>query len=283
MRQLRDEPFRAFAARVCGKADTCAFTIDCTCGLKINYTDHMIWDTLLNGIADDEIRWEIFGSADLLTRAVNEIVALVESKKMARNAVPPIEVTFVSAVQRLHDADHRARRNATPRRESHNLPDRSKQFRCPLCQRLFQLYKKGARGWNTKPYTLCIECYRTQKRRRRHLSFKVGPSPPEPGLQTLEDTLPADPQLSSVRTNHRPVSRHRPNKCNTPLSAIYRNATMQGPHYILKDGQWATAYMREHPKVQVTISVDRAQAYGESTSVRATTVMSPLSLTPAPK
>ena len=30
--------------------------------------------------------------------------------------------------------------------------------------------------------------------------------------------------------------------------------------------------MRDHPKVQVTISVDRAQAYGESTSVHATDV-----------
>ena len=272
MRQLRDEPFRAFAARVRGKADTCAFTIDCTCGLKINYTDHMIRDTLLNGIADDEIRREILGGADILTRAVNEIVALVESKEMARNAVPPTEVTSVSAVRRLHDADHRACRNATPCRESHNLPDRSKQSRCPLCQQLFQLYKKGPRGWNTKPYTLCIECYRSQKRRRRQLTHKVGPSPPEPGLQTLEVTSPADPQLSSIRTNHRPVSRHRPNKCNTPLSAVHRNATMQGPHYIFKDGQWATARMREHPKVQVTISVDRAQAHGESTSVRAANV-----------
>ena len=191
MRQLRDEPFRAFAAKVRSKANTCAFTIDCTCGLKINYTDHMIRDTLLNGIADDEIRREILGSADMLTRAVNKIVALVKSKEMARNAVPPTEATSVSAVQRPNDADHRARRNATPCRESHNLPDRSK--RCPLCQRLFQLYKKGARGWNTKPYTLCIECYRTQKRRRRHLSPKVGPLPLEPSLQTLEVTSPADP------------------------------------------------------------------------------------------
>ena len=186
MRQLRDEPFCTFAARERGKADTCAFTVDCTCGLKVNYIDHMIRDTLLNGIADDEIRREILGSADVLTRVVNEIVALTESKEMARNAVSPNEVTSVSVVQRLHDADHRARRNATPRRESHNLPARSKQSRCPLCQRLYQLYKNGPRGWNTKPYTLCIECYRTQKHRRRHLAAKVGPSPPEPGLQTVE-------------------------------------------------------------------------------------------------
>ena len=118
----------------------------------------MIRGTLLNGIADDELHRAILRSADVLTRAVNEIVAVVES-----NAVPPTEVTSVSAVQRLHDADHRARRNAILRRESNNLPARSKQLRCPLCQRLYQLYKKGPRGWNTKPYTLCIECYPTQK------------------------------------------------------------------------------------------------------------------------
>ena len=143
IRQLRDEPFRAFAARVRGKADTCAFTIDCTCGLKINYTDHMIRDTLLNGIADDEIRREILGGADMLTRTVNEIVALLEAKEMARIAVPPTEVTSVSAVQRLHDADHRARRNATPRRESHNLPDRSKQSLVLSASDCFSSTKKG--------------------------------------------------------------------------------------------------------------------------------------------
>ena len=121
MRQMRDKPFCTFAARVHSKADTCAFTVDCTCGLKVNYTDPIIRDTLLNGIADDEIRREIFGNADVLTRAV----------------------TSLSAFQRLHDPDHRARRNATPRRESNNLPARSKQSRCPLRQRLYQFYKKG--------------------------------------------------------------------------------------------------------------------------------------------
>ena len=241
----------------------------------------MIGDTLLNSIADDEIRREILGGADMLTRAVSKIVDLVEAKEMARNAIPPTEVTSVSAVQRLHDADHRARRNATPRRESHNLPARSKQSRCPLCQRLYQLYKKGPRGWNTKLYTLCIECYRTQKHRRRHLAPKVKPSPPELGLQTLEVASPTDPQLRSVRTSHKPVSRHKPNKCNMPLSAIHKNATMQGPHYMFKDGQWATAHMREHPKVQITIqSIALRLMANPHQSVL---LMSPLSLTQAPK
>ena len=108
MRQMKDKPFRA-SARVHGKADICAFAVDCTCGLKVNYIDDMIHDTLLNGIADDEIRREILGSADVFTRAVNKIVALVKSKKMARNAVPPPR----STVQCPHDADHKPA-NAAP-------------------------------------------------------------------------------------------------------------------------------------------------------------------------
>ena len=143
----------------------------------------------------------------MLKRAVNKIVALVESKEMARNAVPLIEVTSVSAVKRPHDPDHRARRNAILCTQSNNLLARSKQSRCPLCQRFYQLYKKGFRSWNTKPYTLCIECYRKQKHQRCHLASKLNLSSPEPGLQTLEVTSGTDPQLSSVRTNHGPVLR----------------------------------------------------------------------------
>ena len=52
MRQMRDGSFRLFVARVRGKADTCDFSADCSCGLKVNYTDHMIRDTSLNGISD---------------------------------------------------------------------------------------------------------------------------------------------------------------------------------------------------------------------------------------
>ena len=75
-----------------------------------------------------------------------------------------------------------------------------------------------------------------------------------------------------VRTSHGPVLRHRLKRCNMSLSAVHRNATMQGPIMYSKIVQWAAAHISEHPKVQVTISVDRAQAHGESTSVRATNV-----------
>ena len=42
LRQERDKPFRAFTARVRGKAETCAFTTTCECGKNVDYTDHAI-------------------------------------------------------------------------------------------------------------------------------------------------------------------------------------------------------------------------------------------------
>ena len=81
MRRMRDESFRSYAARVRGKADTCAFSAYCSCGLKVNYSNHMIRDTLLNRISDFDIRREILGTADILTTVVNDVIALVRAKK----------------------------------------------------------------------------------------------------------------------------------------------------------------------------------------------------------
>ena len=66
MQQSRNEPVRSFAARVRGKADACMFTTKCSCGTAVNYTDHMIRDTLLNGIYDADIQREILGMSNII-------------------------------------------------------------------------------------------------------------------------------------------------------------------------------------------------------------------------
>ena len=56
MKQLRDEAFRKFAARVRGKAETCEYTtsVKCQCSRTndVNFTDHIMRDVLLAGIYD---------------------------------------------------------------------------------------------------------------------------------------------------------------------------------------------------------------------------------------
>ena len=98
--QERDEPFRAFTARVRGKAETCAFSTKCECGKNVDYTDHVIRDVLLNGISDPDIRREVLGTKDVLKTPVNDVIALVENKEMARNALPSSTLSVVSSFKR---------------------------------------------------------------------------------------------------------------------------------------------------------------------------------------
>ena len=155
MCQRRDKPFRAFAARVRGKADTCAFFAICQCGQKVDYTDLMIRDTLLKDICDAEIRLEVLGTANIITTAISDVIAIVEIKEIAQNAAPVSDVSAVSAFKRQKTAS-----------VAH---DRSEKSPCPDCKQLFSLYSKAPRGWNSKPHTLCLDCFRSRRRKKHRL------------------------------------------------------------------------------------------------------------------
>ena len=161
LHQERDEPFRAFTARVRGKAETCAFAAACECGKSVDYTDHVIRDVLLNGIPDQDIRREVLGTPNILTTPVNDVIALVESKEMARNALPSPTLSAVSSFRRQQNPPTGAPA-ASP---SHT--DQAKQAPCPDCRNPFNTFTKGARGWNTKPHQVCINCYRARHCRQR--------------------------------------------------------------------------------------------------------------------
>jgi len=63
MRQDRDEPVRAFAARLRGQAGVCNFKKECTCASVVDFSDIMIRDTLIRGLEDEEIRLDILGQS----------------------------------------------------------------------------------------------------------------------------------------------------------------------------------------------------------------------------
>lgn len=77
LRQECDKASHAFSARLRGKAEACTNTV-CECGKTVDYTSHIIRDVLINGIHDSDIRRDI----------VNDVLALVENREMARNALP---------------------------------------------------------------------------------------------------------------------------------------------------------------------------------------------------
>ena len=89
-------PSETFAARARGKAETCEVSAKCECTKTVNYSDHMIRDVLLNGISDLDIRCEVLGVPEILSRTVIDVIGLVEGKEMALKAVPSSNLSSVS-------------------------------------------------------------------------------------------------------------------------------------------------------------------------------------------
>ena len=169
MQQERDESFRAFAARVRGKAETCAYITKCTCLREVDFTNSITRDVLIAGIADLDIRREVLGTSGILERTVNDVISLVESKDMARNALPS-SASDISSFKRD--------RPASAAQSPHS--DRSRTAVWPDCKQTFALFSEGSRGWNTRPHSQCIKCYRGPRVRRSAASPRVDANPPQP-------------------------------------------------------------------------------------------------------
>ena len=159
MHQGDDEPIRTFAARVRGKAEICGFTtsVTCDCGktCQVNYTEEVIKDVLLSGIADMDIRREALSSEEVKGKSANIIISLIESKEMARNATPtPGAVAAMSSYKKA---------KGTSRQET-----AAEQTPCPECKRPFQRFRQKPNGEiNKQPYKMCISCFKTNKKKQK--------------------------------------------------------------------------------------------------------------------
>ena len=83
MHQDRDEPVRAFAARLRGHASVCGFQVECKCKSSVDYSNIMVRDALVRGLEDEEIRLDILGNPkqDLTLEEVLKYADAKESGK----------------------------------------------------------------------------------------------------------------------------------------------------------------------------------------------------------
>ena len=75
-------------AHVCHwtKSGSCS-TTGCAGSAGVDYTDDIVKLILLNGLADDDIRKEVLGTADIDSKSLNDTVALTEGKETAARAM----------------------------------------------------------------------------------------------------------------------------------------------------------------------------------------------------
>ena len=84
MKQDRDEPIRAFAARLKGQASVCKYVKTCPgCDRQVTYTEAILTDMLGRGIADAEIQRDLLGDANQ-AMALEQAIKFVEAKESGK-------------------------------------------------------------------------------------------------------------------------------------------------------------------------------------------------------
>ena len=164
MRQGNDESFRAFTAKVRGKAETCGFTLNatspCACRHRfdLDYTVEVIRDVLLAGIGNDDIKQHVLSTEGVAGTSINELVALVEKREMASNAVSRNWVMSSAA-------DDVARASLSTFRQKKKSMSIETSIPCPECGEAFRPYRKTRHGVNERPFKQCLRCYRSGRPR----------------------------------------------------------------------------------------------------------------------
>ena len=88
MRQDRNEPIRTFGARLAGQAGVCKFTTKCpsdTCGCEVNYTEAIVRDALIRGVADPDIQLDLL-SHKKQDMSLEDMLQFVEAKEAGKRS-----------------------------------------------------------------------------------------------------------------------------------------------------------------------------------------------------
>ena len=116
MRQDRDEPVRAFSARLRGQAGVCSFTVGCTCTAQVDYSDIMVRDALIRGLADEEIRLDILGESKQ-DMSLEEVLMYVETKESGKRSAGRLlgdSTTATAAVTSSYRRQEKGRLHGKP-------------------------------------------------------------------------------------------------------------------------------------------------------------------------
>ena len=90
MRQDNDEPVRQYAAKLKGQAGTCKFTVtekcnNCNHDITHNYSDTMVRDALIKGLADIDIQQDLLGKSNQ-DMTLEEVTGYIEAKETAKKS-----------------------------------------------------------------------------------------------------------------------------------------------------------------------------------------------------
>ena len=150
MRQDRDEAIHNFGARLRGQASICKFTIACpSCSNDVPYTDNILRDVLIKGLADHEIQLDLLGDTNQ-DMSLEEVFQFVKAKEAGKRSarrllhtqgVEPARSQYRKTKQaevrhNVGTADpqknkHESYSYCSQRRHGRNAPTKIRKAKCP--------------------------------------------------------------------------------------------------------------------------------------------------------
>ena len=95
MKQARDEPIRAYGARLRGQASVCKFTKQCHgCREVLNYAEENVADALCRGIVDVDIQQDLLGERNQDITA-EEMLLYIEAKEGGKRSAITLNPVYV--------------------------------------------------------------------------------------------------------------------------------------------------------------------------------------------
>ena len=263
MHQDRDETFRTFAAKVRGKAETCGYK-NHDCREQCDFTQSMVKDVLVAGIFDLDIRREVLSTDNILRKPTNDIISLVEAKETARNALPSTS----AAVSQF-------KRNQRKSREKPPTPGKTQTVPCPGCGKAYALFTEGSTGWNSKAHLQCIDCFRKSRKQGYRRGYNVHnpkSTPSGAANNNASNNAEIGGTFAQIATISAPSSDQQlqSNGGSPPTATVIAHAevvavaaqaqngkSLRLPHQIFSKGEWRHARFRNHPKVNLSVSVNQ--------------------------
>ena len=175
---------------------------------------------------------------------------------------PPLQV--------YHNSNGTKKTSTIPKRKPHLK--KHKLLRNPDCSQSYALFTEGSNGWNTKPHQQCIECFRKSRKRNRQRRNPPpnAPNPAETANNNALNNAEVGGIFSQIATVSFPSSDKQQMESGIPSNATPEHSeviavatqpqqrkSIQLPHLIFSKGEWRRARIRNHPKVNLRISIDR--------------------------
>ena len=113
MVQEVDEPVRNFGARIKGQANICKYNTKCSnCDHSMEYTDEILRDILVRGLADTEIQLSLLGDKNQ-DMGLEEMYKFVESKESGKRSVD--KLTQAIGANALRSSSYKKEKSVLPK------------------------------------------------------------------------------------------------------------------------------------------------------------------------